>query len=287
VVAVGWGDGRLPDLSPARHYARWFRPPGRTRGLFLGRRGLWRGGEAAKVRPQRAGSSFALLQAPSGLGPGRGRRRRLDVPPTGYTTRRTRNPTRGSSIAFEPSESLEKRAKASIRPRQFTGLLRVRLRTRRTLCTPHLTVPKCRRFRPPRPFSRVLSSFRGHDRRFQGSFSHQRRLNYYMNYYMTLRLTDRCSPFRNAVPYSPSAVECRHLSPFAGGVAVRTTFRRCLLGRHLADVKCLCALTNTWGETVLRHFGTSAPIHAVSGQTLPAETRELTHRVCGSGRPRA
>ena len=84
---------------------------------------------------------FASRECPTRT-PG-GRRRGLDVPPTGYTTRRTRNPTRGSSIAFEPSESLEKRAKASIRPRQFTGLLRVRLRTRRTLCTPH----RCREAR--------------------------------------------------------------------------------------------------------------------------------------------
>src|SRR5665213_1550761 len=40
-----------------------------------------------------------------------GGRRCLEVRPTGYTTRRSRNPTRRSSIAFEPSESLEKRAR--------------------------------------------------------------------------------------------------------------------------------------------------------------------------------
>ena len=27
VLAVGWADGRLPDLPPARQYARWFRSP--------------------------------------------------------------------------------------------------------------------------------------------------------------------------------------------------------------------------------------------------------------------
>ena len=27
VLAVGSGDGNLPDLPPARHHARWFRPP--------------------------------------------------------------------------------------------------------------------------------------------------------------------------------------------------------------------------------------------------------------------
>jgi DNA invertase Pin-like site-specific DNA recombinase len=26
VPAVGWGDDHLPDLSPTRHHARWFRP---------------------------------------------------------------------------------------------------------------------------------------------------------------------------------------------------------------------------------------------------------------------
>src|SRR5438445_1043328 len=46
-----------------------------------------------------------------------------------------------------------------------------------------LTVPKSRRSRPPRPFSMVLSSFRGCLRRFEACFSHQDRLDHYMNYY--------------------------------------------------------------------------------------------------------
>ena len=97
------------------------------------------GGRYRVAQPPPHRPKTAILRAAGAdSDPGGGGRGCLDVPPTGYTTRRTRNPTRGSSIAFEPSESLEKRAKASIRPRQFTGLLRVRLRTRRTLCTPHL-----------------------------------------------------------------------------------------------------------------------------------------------------
>ena len=37
----------------------------------------------------------------------------------------------------------------------------------------------------------------------------------------TLLLTDRCGPFRSADLNSLSAVECRRISPFATGVAVR------------------------------------------------------------------
>ncbi len=37
----------------------------------------------------------------------------------------------------------------------------------------------------------------------------------------TLRLTDRCTRFRNGVPNSLSAAECRRLAPFIAGVAVR------------------------------------------------------------------
>ena len=42
----------------------------------------------------------------------------------------------------------------------------------------------------------------------------------------TLRLTDRCTPFRNAASNSLSAAEYRQLPPFATGVAVRNTVIR-------------------------------------------------------------
>ena len=38
----------------------------------------------------------------------------------------------------------------------------------------------------------------------------------------TLRLTDRCGPFRNHGLYSPSAVEYHGLARFFAGIAVRT-----------------------------------------------------------------
>ena len=44
-------------------------------------------------------------------------------------------------------------------------------------------IPKSARFRPPSTFSRVLSSFRGLTGRLPAGFSHQCRLDYYMNYY--------------------------------------------------------------------------------------------------------
>jgi hypothetical protein len=39
-----------------------------------------------------------------------------------------------------------------------------------------------------------------------------------------LRLTDRCGPFRTSDLNSLSATECRPVSPFAAGVAVRNAF---------------------------------------------------------------
>jgi hypothetical protein len=36
----------------------------------------------------------------------------------------------------------------------------------------------------------------------------------------TLRLTDRCAPFKNRDPCSPSVAECRQMPGFATGVAV-------------------------------------------------------------------
>ena len=59
-----------------------------------------------------------------------------------------------------------------------------------------------------------------------------------MNYYITLRLTDRCAPFKNAslnshVPLS--AAECRRLPWFSDGVDVRSHHVTGLLPKDCAE----------------------------------------------------
>jgi hypothetical protein len=49
----------------------------------------------------------------------------------------------------------------------------------------------------------------------------------------TLRLTDRCSPFRNDCPCSQSAAECRRSPACIAGVAVQTARMACRLGSML------------------------------------------------------
>src|SRR6266849_1475321 len=49
----------------------------------------------------------------------------------------------------------------------------------------------------------------------------------------TLRLTDRCSPFKTGCSNSLSATTCRHLPRFIAGVAVRATLSRSWAGRPL------------------------------------------------------